>query len=222
MKLLLMPTKRIWTFQIKFFVVLGITLSVMLFVFYLPPIIHDYTEASNKGQGLAYEQEDAQRTTDIVTDFVLLGFSSLIFMLGLLVLIESLLFWVPSLTDITVDKNKGKMSWSWKQFMFPERIFSLFDSDARILIRRKRSSLKGLLMREFTMEIHLMMDQSEIKQISDFTGVERVDQRSHSHTVLFKTVELKRLPLQILHIRTILASKVKIPTKTLSNINKPS
>ena len=143
-------------------------------------------------------------------------------MLGLLVLIESLLFWVPSLTDITVDKNKGKMSWSWKQFMFPERIFSLFDSDARILIRRKRSSLKGLLMREFTMEIHLMMDQSEIKQISDFTGVERVDQRSHSHTVLFKTVELKRLPLQILHIRTILASKVKIPTKTLSNINKPS
>lgn len=193
----------------------------MLFVFYLPPFIHDYTETSDVGLGMTFEQENAQRTTDVVTDFVLLGFSSLIFMLGLLVLIESVLFWVPSLTDITVDKNKGKMIWSWKKFWFPERIFSLFDSDARILIRRKRSSLKGLLMREFTMEIHLMMDQSEIKQISDFTGVERIDQRSHSHTVLFKTAELKRLPLQILHIRTILASIVKAPKKTLSNVELP-
>ncbi len=213
--MLLLPNKRVWRYQITLIVVLAITLSSMVVIISLQPIIQNSSQTSS-WIGVYQRESMADYAKVEIVNPLLEIISSLIFIIGILILIESLFFWVPSLTDLTVNKNKGKMIWFWKRFRFPERAFTLLDTGTKILIRRKRSSLKGLLMREFIMEIHISKDRSEIKRISDFTGITKIIQKTPSQTILMKTVMLKSLPLQILQIRTLLASKVNIPMKTPS------
>ena len=218
--MLLLPNKRIWRYQLTFIVILATTLSVMLLVFWLPPIMKDYGRTSTLDEGLTYEKAETPISSAVVFDFLPIIVSSLIFLIGLLILCELLFFWVPSLTDLTLNKSKGRMVWTRKRLGFPERTFSLFETNSKILIRRKRSSLKGLLMREFTMEIHLTLDKADIKRISDFTGIERIIQ-TPTHNILIKTVVLKCLPLQLIQLRTILASSVMAPLKTILSQKKP-
>ncbi len=200
---------------------LATTLSTMLLVFYLPPIARNYERTSNDREGLFYDEIQAVSITDALIDFLQMVVSLMIFIIGLLILIESLFYWVPSLTDVTENENKGKMIWQKTQLWFPERVFSVSDANTRILIRRNRSSLDGLLMKEFTMEIYIDKNIQEIKQISDFTSIEKMVQTS-SHKILIKTIKLKSLPLQLIQIRTILALMVTSPVKTLSDIRKLS
>lgn len=128
--------------------------------------------------------------------------TSFVLVIGLLVLIESLYLWVPSLTDLT--KTNGKMVWIWRRIIFPERIFSLLDKETRIVIRRKRSSFLGWIMREFTMEIYLSREHRNIKQIIDFTGIEKIID-TPTNKILVKTVKLEQIPLQIIQMRSILS-----------------
>ena len=140
--------------------------------------------------------------------------SSFIFLLGLFVLIETLFFWVPSLTDIT--QSKGRMIWLRKGLIFPERVLSFLAADVRVIIRRKRSSFHGLFLREFLIEIYLSKDELNIKQIIDFSGIEKIIKTS-THYILAKTVNLEHLPLQIIQIRSILALMKPPPVKILSS-----
>lgn len=190
----------------------------MLLLSYLLPLSGNQNISYN-GFGEVEYVSDRQTlgSKEIIFPFLPTIINSLIIIIGFLIVCESLFFWVPSLTDITKKKAEGKMIWQKKLFCFPERIFSILDDNILILIRRKRSSLKGILMKEFTMEIHLDKEIKEIKQISDFVGIEKVV-HTHSHSILLKTVNLKSLPLQILQIRTILALMVISPVKSFSDI----
>ncbi len=138
----------------------------------------------------------------VLSDPLITVISSFLVIIGLFVLMESLFLWVPSFTDLT--ESKGKMVWLRRGFIFPERVLSLLDADTRILIRRKRSSLRGLLMREFTMEIFLYEDKNNIKQITDFSSIEKII-KTPTYNILVKTVRLEHLPLQIIQIRSLLA-----------------
>ncbi|MFX1284882.1 MAG: hypothetical protein ACFFB5_14570 [Promethearchaeota archaeon] len=181
---------------------------------FLHPIIQSCSRTSINGYRIVGPTSETYADSIEGVNPLLGIISSLIFIIGLLILIESIFFWVPSLTDLFIDNSKGKMIWYWTRLGFPERVFSLIDTDVRIIVRRKRFSLKGLFMREFTMEIHFTKDTSEVKRISDFTGIAKIIQKTPSHIILLKTVMLKSLPLQILQIKTLLASSAKIRAKT--------
>ncbi|MHA2246474.1 MAG: hypothetical protein ACXADY_16150 [Candidatus Hodarchaeales archaeon] len=202
--MLLLPDKKIWRYQVTLILVLATTLSTMLLVFYLPPITRNDERISNNGEQLFSDEIQAGSYTDALFYFLQMVVCLLIFIIGLLILIESLFYWVPSLTDVTENENKGKMIWQKTQLWFPERVFSISDANTRILIRRNRSSLAGLLMKEFTMEIYIDKNIPEIKQISDFTSIEKMIQ-TPSYKILIKTIKLKFLPLQLIQIRTIIA-----------------
>ncbi len=203
-----MPDKRIWRYQLTLIVGLVTTFSTLFLIFWLPPIIRDYGGTSTIGESTFQEDVGMARTNDLVFDFLPTAISALFFIISLLVLGELLFLWVPSLTDLSGKKGEGKMVWLRKHGVIPERIFSYKNSNAQIFIHRKRSSLKGLLMKEFTMEVHLSKNIQEIKQISDFASIERIVQ-TPTHNILIKTVILKYLPLQFIQIKTILASIVK-------------
>lgn len=201
-----MPDKRIWRYQLILIVVSATTLSTLILIFWLPPIIRDY------GQISTFEeyQEDIRGTkaSTVIFDYLPKVTITLLFLISLVLLSGLLFLWVPSLTDLSGIKGKGKMVWLRTHGVIPERVFSLKNSNAHILIHRKRSSLKGLLMKEFIMEVFLSKDMQEIKQISDFTSIEKITQ-TPNHNILIKTVNLKQLPLQFIQIKSILASVVK-------------
>ncbi len=203
-----MPDKRIWRYQLTLIVVLVTTLSTLFLIFWLPPIIRDYGGTTTMGESTFQEDVGMTGVNTLVFDYLPIVFSTLFFIISLVILSELLFFWVPSLTDLSGKKGEGKMVWLRKLRVIPERVFSHKNSNAQILIHRKRSSLKGLLMKEFTMEVHLSKNIQEIKQIADFTSIERIVQ-TPTHNILIKTVILKYLPLQFIQIKTILASIVK-------------
>ncbi len=216
-----MPDKRIWRYQLTLIVVLVTTLSTLFLIFWLPPVIRDNGGTTTFGENSFQEDVGMARTNDLVFDFLPNAINTFFFIISLFLLSELLFFWVPSLTDLSEKKGNGKMVWLRKHGVIPERVFSLKNSNAQILIHRKRSSLRGLLMKEFTMEIYIDKNIPEIKQISDFTSIEKMVQ-TPSHKILVKTIKLKSLPLQLIQIRTILALMMKSPEKTLSDIRKLS
>lgn len=206
--MLILPDKRIWRYQLTLIVVLVTTLSTLFLIFWLPLVIRDYGGTTTLGENSFQEDVGMARPNALVFDFLPKVISTFFFIVSLFLLSELLFFWVPSLTDLSEKKGKGKMVWLRKHGVIPERVFSLKNSNAQILIHRKRSSLRGLLMKEFTMEVHLSKNIEEIKQISDFTSIERIVQ-TPTHNILIKTVMLRYLPLQFIQIKTILASIVK-------------
>ncbi|MFX0120122.1 MAG: hypothetical protein ACFE9A_12130 [Candidatus Hodarchaeota archaeon] len=214
--MLLLPEKIIWRHQILFIAIFTTSLTIMGLIVTLQTLIQDYDRESFFGPTSSSEARDFLNTIEIYNPLFII-ISSLIFMIGLLLLIESLFFWIPSLTDIPVFGRNGKMIWTKKFIGFPERVLSLQDTDTRIVIRRKRSSLRGLLLREFTMEVYIPLDRPEFKQISDFTSMEKIN-TTPTHKVLVKTVKFKYLPLQIIQIKSILALMLKSQFDTFSNV----
>jgi hypothetical protein len=73
-----------------------------------------------------------------------------------------------------------------------------------IVIRRKRSSLQGILMREMVLEIHISKTKSDHKRIVDFLTHEKII-HSTTHIILVKSVKTQHLPLQVIQIRALLA-----------------
>ena len=167
----------------------------------LPPTLQAFRISSKPASFEPYESDLPDYPISI--DPVITITSSLILIIGVLVIIESLFLWVPSLTDLT--KSKGKMVWTWRRIIFPERVFSIFDAETRIVIRRKGSSFLGWIMREFTMEIYLSQEHQNIKQIADFSGITKIVNTPTSK-ILVKTVKLEHIPLQIIQMRSILSS----------------
>ncbi|MFW9903469.1 MAG: hypothetical protein ACFFFH_03990 [Candidatus Thorarchaeota archaeon] len=200
--MLLLPKQRVRRYQIVLFIVLTTTLSSMFFLLIsLPQTLQAVRFPSPTTSSELSESKffaNSIKLTNPLTTII----SSLILIIGLLVLIESLFLWVPSLTDLT--KFKGKMVWTWRRNIFPERIFSLIDAEKSIVIRRKRSSFLGWIMREFTMETHLPPRYQNVKQITDFTGIEKIINTPTSR-ILVKTVKLEQIPLQIIQMRSILS-----------------
>ena len=96
------------------------------------------------------------------------------------------------------------MVWLRKGLFFPERVLSFLDEDTKIIISRKRTSIHGLFFREFTMQILLPKDKSNLKQIIDFSGIEKIF-HTPTHNILLKTVKSEQIPLQIIQIRSILS-----------------
>jgi hypothetical protein len=60
------------------------------------------------------------------------------------------------------------------------------------------------------MEIYLPQEHENIKQITDFTGIEKIINTPTSK-ILVKTVKLEQIPLQIIQIRSILSSMKQSP-----------
>lgn len=210
--MLLLPNKRVRKYQITLIVVLATTLSSMFLLVSFQPTIQAISKTSPSFFG---ETQDTEILADSPTILNVINIvSSIIFLIGLFILIETLFLWVPSLTDLT--ESKGNMLWLRRGQIFPERVLSLLEANTRIIIRRKRSSLRGLFMREFAMEIYLTKDKSNIKQIIDFSGIEKII-KTPTHSILVKTVRLEHLPLQIIQIRSILALMKPSPVKILSS-----
>ena len=196
MSLLLFPKQRIRKYQITLIFVLTTTFSSILLLVYFPPNIQNIRESTFSR--IEYTEDANFLAGPAVLDFIEI-ISILIFLIGLLILIEMLFLWMPSLPDLT----ESKMLWIRKGIIFPERILSLLDTEAKIVIRRKRSSFLGWIMREYIMEIYLSKVQSNIRQITDFSGIEKIINTT-SHNILVKTVKLEHIPLQIIQIRSLL------------------
>jgi hypothetical protein len=192
------------------FVVLTSTLSSMFLIIFFQPAAQNIREGTFSP---VEQKENHEFFTDspATLDFIEIV-SSLIFLLGLLGSIELLFLWVPSLTDLT--ESKGKMVWLRKGLFFPERVLSL-EVDAKIIIRRKQSSFLGWIMREFLMEIYLSPEQRYIKQVTDFTGIEKII-NTPSAIILVKTVKIEQIPLQLIQIRSILSLMKQSPINTKS------
>jgi hypothetical protein len=124
--------------------------------------------------------------------------------IGTLVFIESVFFWTPSLIELTTNKGKGKMIWSKKRYGFIERVFCYEFKNTQIIIRRKRSSFRGLLMQEFNIEIYLPSEDPRVQKISNFTGIQKIIE-TKKYNILKKGVDLKYLPLQFVQIQAMLA-----------------
>jgi hypothetical protein len=164
---------------------------------YFQPTIQNIRETSSSQIEFA-EDYNILADSPAIFDFIEV-ISTMIAFIGILVLIGMLFLWMPSLTEL----KESKMIWVRKGIVFPERIFSLPDAEGRIIIRRKRSSFLGWIMRDFTMEIYLSKEKANLKQITDFGGIEKIV-NTPSHNILVKTVKLEHIPLQIIQIRSLL------------------
>ncbi|UCG01047.1 MAG: hypothetical protein JSW11_15695 [Candidatus Heimdallarchaeota archaeon] len=209
--MLLLPKQRVRRYQVTFIVILTAAFSSMFLIIGLRSTMQNMREVTFSSS----EQTDYKTIADSLAINIIEIVSSAIFLIGLLVLVEMLFLWVPSLTDLT--GSNGQMVWIRKGIIFPERLLSLLDVETRIVIRRKRSSFRGLFMREFSMEIYISKEKSNVKQITDFTGIEKII-NTPTYYILIKTVRIEHLPLQIIQIRSILALMKQSPVKAnLSN-----
>jgi len=139
-----------------------------------------------------------------VIDSLLRVILPLILIAGVFLSLEFSFFWIPSLSRI-YGRSKGQMIWSWNHFFIPERTFRLEFEEAYFILRRKRSSFSGLLLKELVMEVHLSQDTFYFKDISDFIHKEKVIQTA-TDQIIVKTVKLEHLPLNILQIQMLLNS----------------
>ena len=195
--MLLFPKQRIRRYQITLIFVLTTTFSSIFLQVFLQPTIQNIRETAPSR--IEYTEDNNVLADSPVILYFIEIVSILIFFIGISILIGMLFLWMPSLTELT----ESRMLWVRKGIVFPERILSLLDAEERIIIRRKRSSFLGWFMREFTIEIYLSKTKSNIKQITDFGGIEKVI-NTPTHNVLVKTVKLEHIPLQIIQIRSLL------------------
>jgi hypothetical protein len=195
-----------FTIRLFFFSILTFTsvLSILTCItFILPPETETF-------QGVT-EQARYQVLSDIVNSNTVtetidrfpdsLSISILVFCLVIIVI--TLFIWTPSFSNVLSTERNGRMVWVRTKLGIPERLFCFKDGNFRIKIRRNRSSLSGLLMRVFNLEIHFSHDSPEIQRISNFTGMKRYE-NSKKQPILSKTVKLKNLPVQIIQVQAVL------------------
>ncbi|MFX0124615.1 MAG: hypothetical protein ACFFAE_13365 [Candidatus Hodarchaeota archaeon] len=70
------------------------------------------------------------------------------------------------------------------------------------------------------MEIYLPRDKSNVKQITDFSGIKKII-KTPTQSILVKTVKSEHLPLQIIQVRSIIALMKPSPVKSLSSSQVP-
>lgn len=195
--MLLFPKQRIRRYRITLIFILTTTFSSIFLLIYFQSTIQNIRETSFSR--IEYTEDyNVLAGSPAIFDFIEV-ISIMISFVGILVLIGMLFLWMPSLTELT----ESRMLWVRKGIVFPERILSLPDAEGRIIIRRKRSSFLGWIMRDFSMEIYLSKEITNLKQITDFSGIEKIV-HTPSHNILVKTVKLEHIPLQIIQIRSLL------------------
>ena len=192
---MLIPKQRVWRYQISLVIALTTTFTSIFLIIYFQPTKQNIGDTSRIENTEVY---GILAESPVPLQLIEIG-STLILFFGLLVLIELLFLWMPSFSDLT----ESKMVWKRKVMVFPERILYLLDAETRIIIRRKRSSFLGWIMREFTMETYVPKVKTNIKQITDFSGIERII-KTPTHNILVKTVRLEHIPLQVIQIRSLL------------------
>ena len=128
----------------------------------------------------------------------------LVFVGSFFIFFGMILVWSPNLSTIlTIKGEKGKMKWGRSRLFLPERRYEINYLGSRICIRRKRTSLKGLLSQEFILELHIEKDHPDLSFISDFGGYSNRIETS-THTTLLSSVKFEYLPLKMFQIRAIL------------------
>jgi hypothetical protein len=89
-----------------------------------------------------------------------------------------------------VDETMKRKGWS-QTLLRRDIRFSIKGN--LVVIRRKRSSLKGILLREMVFEIHISKSQSDHNRINDFLSYEK-SVVTPTHIILIKTVKTQHLP----------------------------
>jgi hypothetical protein len=211
-----LSNKKIFSYHLKFIIPIAISFSIIVLAFSIQSIsLRAPQNSPLSGEELTYDRLSASNS---VIPNILGFFGFLLLIIGILILFECMFFWIPSLTDFVFIDKKGEMIWRKNRFWFPERWLNLKLENASISVHRKRFSLNGLLMKEFTAKVHLSRDTPEIKRISDFIGVEKIVQ-TPTHFTLIKSVDLRYLPLQIIQVQSLLAvirnrASYKFPEET--------
>ncbi|MFX0172209.1 MAG: hypothetical protein ACFE9L_09830 [Candidatus Hodarchaeota archaeon] len=200
--MLLMSDRRVLGYYLKFIVPVAISLSLITVAFSVQLIPRNGDQISPSPEDeFSYDRLSA---SDSFLP-VILGFSGfLLLIIGTLILIECIFFWIPSLTGFVSFDKRGEMVWRKSRFWVPERCLNLKLENTLISVHRKQFSLDGLLMKKFTAKVYLPKDTPEIKRISDFIGVEKLLQTPTDY-LLVKSVDLRYLPLQIIQIQSLLA-----------------
>ncbi|MHA2226376.1 MAG: hypothetical protein ACXAC8_14295 [Candidatus Hodarchaeales archaeon] len=212
--MLLLPSSKILKYRLLITgLVISILVTTFLFTAWLPQAWSTYEESSFFNPGNLSDIEKMSTAASI--DFFPFMIVGLFFIIILIVLGGGLLYWTPSLSYLTKKEGIGEMQWNWRRFGFPERIFTLRERNTIITIKRKRSSLTGVFMNEFSMEIYISSKISDVKMIHDFMSIEKKILTPTYH-ILSKTVKPKNLPLSLLQARAILASLVDRPHKANS------
>lgn len=199
--MLLLPNKKIRGPQIVIILIVMTTISITSFIAWLallpdapflpPDVVAEYTE-------------DRMVTRSFLFDFFIM-FSQLtfplFFFISLIIIFNFLLLWTPSFVTIPVDETMKRKGWS-QTLLRRDIRFSIKGN--LVVIRRKRSSLKGILLREMVFEIHISKSQSDHNRINDFLSYEK-SVVTPTHIILIKTVKTQHLPLQVIKIRALLA-----------------
>ncbi len=121
-----------------------------------------------------------------------------------LILVGMLFIWSPNLSTLSIKGEKGEMKWVRNRLSIPERQFIIEYPSSKISIRRKHSSLRGLLSQEFILELQIEKNHPEMSFISDFGGYSNRIETS-THTKLISSVKFEFLPLKMFQIRALLA-----------------
>jgi hypothetical protein len=197
-----MSDKRIFRYYLKFIIPVAISLSLIIVAFsvQLIPRNGDRISPSSEDE-ITYDRLSGSNS---FLPNILGVFGFLILIISILFLIVCIFFWIPSLTSLISIDKRGEMKWRKSRLWIPERCLNLKLENASISVHRKQFSLDGLLMKKFTAKVHLPKDTPEIKRISDFIGVEKIDQTPTDY-LLVKSVDLRYLPLQIIQIQSLLA-----------------
>ncbi|MFX0085438.1 MAG: hypothetical protein ACFFAU_07165 [Candidatus Hodarchaeota archaeon] len=208
------PNRKILTFQFFFFSILVVT-SLISFItaitLIFPPSLQDseiLTEETGRYKPAVFEDlidlttsNTISKTLDQFPDIL----SIAIVAICVFVLLVSLILWTPSFSGVITADKSGRTLWVRNKFGIPERLFCFRINNIQIKVKRNRSSLNGLLMRAFNLEIHFKEETPEIQRIADFTGMKRKT-KSIKSPILCKTVKIKNLPLQLIQVRALLAT----------------
>lgn len=204
--MLQIPSSKLLTFSLFFFCILAFS-SVISFLtvmtFFIPDEIETREDVTKTGRFEVFSDLLTSNTVTKTIDRFPDGISILIITICLAIIVISLFTWTPSLSNVIRTEKPGRMVWTLTKLGIPERVYCLKDGKIRVKIRRNHSSLNGLLMRSFNLEIHFSEESPEIRRISDFTSMKR-QKNSKKLPILGKTVKLKNLPLQVIQVQAIL------------------
>ncbi len=208
------PNRKILIFQFFFFSILAVSslISVItaITLIFPPSLQNGGTFAEGTGRyGPAVLEDLIDLTTSNTISKTLDRFPDIlsiaIIAICVFVLLGSLILWTPSFSGVITTDKSGRTVWVRNKFGIPERLFCFRIDNIQIKVKRNRSSLNGLLMRVFNLEIHFKEESPEIQRIANFTGMKR-QKKSIKSPILYKTVKMKNLPLQVIQVRALLAA----------------
>lgn len=203
--MLILPQKLTRRFTLKFLGVIAIALlltGIGFWTFFFPQFTNPLgLENISPGATEDTFNSTSPLSTGIFFIIDLIKISSLFF--GILSLILFSFFWIPKIPIKSMAGLQGEMIWRKGRFGVPTRQLAFNLGTTSILIRRKSSTIKGLILRELLFEIHLEKGNQQYLEIADFNAIERIREELNSY-ILEKTIKPENLPIQLIQIRALL------------------